>query len=168
MLKIGFDYARWEITNNDTFLSKQSIADFKQPGFYSHSVGDFSVVNSMMWTTYYSQTQTGPIWTQHLTCWCVLIESCEGGVRFGCNLFSLIKRYCVLLVTHAVYLGLTEVLLLLGRKRCIWKKYIYIYIILYIIIYNYIYLYCSYIYIYTYPCVYKICPAVPVYLYYTL
>ena len=38
--------------------------------------------------------------------WCVPIESCSpGGVRFGCNLFSLIKRYGVLLVTHAAYLG---------------------------------------------------------------
>lgn len=27
----------------------------------------------------------------------------EGGVRFGCNLFSLIKRYGVLLVTHAAH-----------------------------------------------------------------
>ena len=126
---------------------------------YSHSVVDFSVVNSMMWTKYYTQTQTGPIWTQHLTCWCVLIESCEGGVRFGCNLFSLIKRYCVLLVTHAVYLGLTEVLLLLGRKRCFWKK---------IHIYNYIYIYILYIYIYMYSYVYKIRPPVPVSLYYSL
>ena len=28
-----------------------------------------------------------------------------GGVRFGCNLFSLIKRYGFLLITHAVHLG---------------------------------------------------------------
>ena len=64
--------------------------------------------------------------------WCVPIESCSpGGVRFGCNLFSLIKRYGVLLVTHAAYLG--------PEGYDIYHIYvIYIYNITYYIYYVYI------------------------------
>ena len=75
--------------------------------------------------------------------WCVPIESCSpGGVRFGCNLFSLIKRYGVLLVTHAAYLG--------PEGYDIYHIYvIYIYNITYYIYYVYIYMICMYIYMYT-------------------